>query len=176
LHQPPSGPATREHCSSTAPTKYRDVTRKPAVLGFLYMDMPGSLEHWRGADLIAITRLQHATAETRKHHAHVANGLRMCAVDSKVCMAASRSVGQLPRTPALAAQRVMGILLSTDRATSSQRLVLSARASDLPAERSCKRMSIRAIAAARLTVCAGFSSPGLESDSNCQLRFLQSLH
>ena len=38
------------------------------------MDVPASLEHWRGADLIDITRLQHATAETRKHRAHVANG------------------------------------------------------------------------------------------------------
>jgi hypothetical protein len=51
------------------------------VLGFLDMDEPGSLEHWRGADLIAITPLQSATAETRKQRAHVANeqqGLHGC--------------------------------------------------------------------------------------------------
>lgn len=73
------------HSRATAAVRHLQSTEtshaNPQCLASSDMDVPGSLEHRRGADLIAITRLQRATAETRKHHAPVASGqqgLRRC--------------------------------------------------------------------------------------------------
>lgn len=116
--------------SSTAAVRHLQSTEtshaSAQCLASFDKDVPASLEHWRDADLIAITRLQHATAEL----GNIAHMLRM---DGKVCVAASRCSSDNCHEH-LRPNALWVFCFRPGPATSSRRLDLSARASDLPAE------------------------------------------